>query len=85
MDIQVSRLGNYILREWDNINKEERTEYMKPCHDYLEYKRRAVAEHYYGSDDEGEAKDIKKNISTSFKKFMQIQQLNKPVSVVSEH
>jgi hypothetical protein len=29
--------------------------------------------YYYGSDDEGDMKDIKKNISTGFKKFQQMK------------
>jgi hypothetical protein len=47
--------------------------HVKPCKDFLELKRRRVDKYYFGSDDEGEVKDLRKNISASFKKFQQLQ------------
>ena len=87
VDMSLSRFGDFILREFEGREgpEVEQREYVKPCRNYLEYKRRAVAAHYYGSDDEGETKDLKKNISASFKKFMQLQQINKSFSAISEH
>jgi hypothetical protein len=64
---------------------EEETYHVKPCKDYLEYKRRKIDRYYFGSDDEGETKDIRKNISVSFKKFQQLQQLTRTYSVISEN
>jgi len=32
---------------------------------------------YFGSDDEGDTKDLKRTISISFKKFMQMQQISR--------
>lgn len=56
---------------------------MKPASNLLEYKRRKVDAYYFGSDDEGEIKDLRKNISTSFKKFQQQQQLTRVFSATS--
>jgi hypothetical protein len=42
-----------------------------------------VDRYYFGSDDEGEAKDLKKNISTSFKKYLQLQHITRTISATS--
>lgn len=59
--------------------------HIRPCKDYLELKRRKVDLYYFGSDDEGEVKDLRKNIATSFKKYQQLQHTNRAISATSEN
>ncbi len=43
--------------------------------DIFDYKKNRVCSLYFGDDDEGDFKDLKKNISTNFRKFQaQIKQ-----------
>lgn len=78
LNFTLRRMGNLIFRSFD-----EETfvgVHQTPCKSYLDYKRKQVDSWYFGSDDEGDTKDsnkdIKKNISASFKKFLQLP-LNK--------
>jgi hypothetical protein len=64
---------------------EEETVHVKPCRDYLEYRRRRVDKYYFGEDDEGEVKDLRKLVSASFKKFVQMQQLSKNLPPTGEN
>lgn len=57
--------------------------HVRPCKDFLELKRRKVDGYYFGSDDEGETKDVRKTITNSFKKFQQMQQLTRTASIMS--
>jgi hypothetical protein len=59
--------------------------HVKPCKDYLEYKRRRVDKYYFGSDDDGDAKDLRKIVSASFKKFVQMQQISKNLPPTGEN
>jgi hypothetical protein len=59
--------------------------HVKPCKDYLELKRRRVDGYYFGSDDELEAKDTKKNIAVSFKRYLQMQHITRTISATSEN
>lgn len=61
------------------------THHVKPCRDYLELKRRKVDRYYFGSDDEGEVKDLRKNIAASFKKYQQVQHMTRTISATSEN
>ena len=38
---------------------------------YFDYELMMLKNYYYGDDDEGDYKDLKKNVSQSFKKFLQ--------------
>ena len=38
---------------------------------FLDYKIGSVENSYFGEDDEGDFKDLKKNISSNFKRFLQ--------------
>jgi hypothetical protein len=58
---------------------------VRPCRNFLEYRRRRVDKYYFGSDDDGEQKDLKKNVSASFKKFLQLQNFSRVVSATSEN
>ena len=59
--------------------------HVKPCQNYLEYKRRKVDGYYFGSDDEGDIKDLKKNVSASFKKWQTLQHIPRTISATSEN
>jgi hypothetical protein len=80
--VSLCKYNDFILRSFEE--DESPVQHVKPCKDFLEYKRRRVDEYYFGSDDDGDAKDLKKNIASSFKKFMQMQ-LFRSFSAVSEN
>jgi hypothetical protein len=81
--MSLQRHGQLLVREWEE--EESPQHHVRPCRDFLEYKRRRVDKYYFGSDDDGECKDLRKNISTSFKKFMQLQTFSRAVSATSEN
>lgn len=83
MNVSLRKFEDKIYRSFSE--EEEDTHHIKPCKDYLEYKRRKVDKYYFGSDDEGEVKDLRKIISTSFKKFVQMQQLSKTIPSTGEN
>jgi len=39
--------------------------------------------YYFGSDDEGEIKDTKKNVAASFKRYLQMQHATRTISATS--
>ena len=41
--------------------------------------------YYFGSDDEGDTRDLKKNVMASFKKYQQLQHMNRTISATSEN
>lgn len=47
---------------------------MKYPKDIFQYKARQLQLYFYGTDDDGESKDLRKNIAISFKKFQQSKQ-----------
>jgi len=69
--MKLYRDRDVIYRTFEPIesDNEVETNYIKSPKDIFEYKARELQLYYYGSDDEGDAKDLKKNISTNFKKF----------------
>ena len=79
--MNLRRHEKLLMREWEE--DEEPVHHVRPCRDFLEYRRRKVDKYYFGSDDEGEQKDLRKNISTSFKKFLQLQNFARTISVTS--
>ena len=70
-----------LIRTFDE--EESVTEHVKPCKDYLQLKRRKVDAYYFGSDDEGEIKDTKKNVAASFKRYLQMQHATRTISATS--
>ena len=81
--MSLYRYNDLILRTFEE--EESPTYHVRPCRDYLDFKRRKVDRYYFGSDDEGEVKDLRKTISTSYKKFLQLQQITRAVSVTSDN
>lgn len=62
-------MENTIYRTLDYENYSE--PYRKIPTNYFEYKLTLIKNSYFGDDDEGDYKDLKKNVSQSFKKFLQ--------------
>lgn len=79
----LERFEDMLIRTFDE--QESPVHHIRPCKDYLELKRRKVDLYYFGSDDEGEVKDLRKNIATSFKKYQQLQHTNRAISATSEN
>lgn len=72
MAMKLYRDDNTIYRTFNEIDEEEdEREYFKVPKDIFEYRAKEMQYYYYGSDDEGESKDLRKNISINFKKFQQ--------------
>lgn len=79
----LEKFQDMLIRRFEE--EESPVHHVRPCKDYLELKRRKVDMYYFGSDDEGEVKDLKKNISTSFKKYQQVQQITRTISATSDN
>ena len=62
-------MENTIYRTLDYETYSE--PYRKIPTNYFEYKLMMIKNSYFGDDDEGDYKDLKKNVSQSFKKFLQ--------------
>jgi hypothetical protein len=45
--------------------------YSKKPKNYFDYKREEIRSYYFGDDDDGDFKDLKRNIQQSFKKYLQ--------------
>ena len=69
--MSLYRHGNTIYRVLNDIEDSTDTNYTKTPTDLQQYKAKELRAHYYGSDDDGESKDLRKNIASSFKKFQQ--------------
>lgn len=65
----MRRYGDMLMRSLSE-DEEEREALPK---DYLEVQRRRVARSYFGDDDQlGDVRDLRKVISSSFKRFLQV-------------
>ena len=83
MKFSLSIYDDMLIRTFDE--EESPVFHIKPCTDYLDLKRRKVDRYYFGSDDECETKDLKKNVSTSYKKWQNLQHIPRTISATSEN
>ena len=75
--LKLYRDGSTLYRLLDGDDENE--PYQKIPKSYFDFLRQDIRGYYYGDDDEGDFKDLKKNISQSYKKF---QQMNKMMTEV---
>ena len=83
MKFSVSMYDDMLIRTFEE--EDSPIFHIKPCSDYLELKRRKVDRYYFGSDDECETKDLRKNVSTSYKKWQNLQHIPRTISATSEN
>lgn len=71
MNMNLYRDKDTIYRSLSPTEEETTPTYVKSPKDLFEFKQRELQSYYYGSDDEGDIKDLRKNIAIGFKKYQQ--------------
>ena len=75
VNLRLERAGDYVLRKFEE-DDDESGEMERVYQDVTDYQRWRVASCYIGDDDQFQAKELRKTIAASFKKFQAQLKLN---------